>query len=72
MCIRDRNRDPDLGWFGLMTACGAPGVEATSISAEGGDPDRARVEGALADSLGERLGLTLEPAELGDLLALPV
>ena len=34
------NRDPDLDWFRLMTACGAPGVEATSIAAEGGDPDR--------------------------------
>ncbi len=62
------NRDADLEPFRLMTACGAPGVEATSIAAEGGDPDRARVEGALAESLGERLGLRLEPAALGDLL----
>jgi lipoyl(octanoyl) transferase len=66
------NRDPDLGWFDLMTACGAPGVAATSIRAEGGDPGRERVEAALAESLGERLGLRLEPVALGDLLALPV
>jgi lipoate-protein ligase B len=63
------NRDPDLGWFGLLTACGAPGVTATSILAEGGDPDRERVDGALADALAERLGLALEPAALEDLLA---
>jgi lipoyl(octanoyl) transferase len=63
------NRDPDLDWFGMLTACGAPGVAATSILAEGGDPDRARVEAALTGSLAERLGLELEPAELEDLLA---
>jgi lipoate-protein ligase B len=62
------NRDPDLEWFRLMTACGAPDVPATSIAAEGGDPGRARVEAALAGSLGERLGLRLEPAALEDLL----
>jgi lipoate-protein ligase B len=62
------NRDPDLEWFRLMTACGAPGVEATSIAAEGGDPGRERVEEALAGSLGERLGLRLEPATLEDVL----
>jgi lipoate-protein ligase B len=62
------NRDPDLGWFGVMTACGAPGVAATSIAAEGGDPARERVEAVLAGSLGERLGLRLRPAALGDLL----
>jgi hypothetical protein len=53
----------------MLTACGAPGVAATSILAEGGDPDRARVEAALTGSLAERLGLELEPAELEDLLA---
>ena len=42
------NRDPDLRWFRAMTACGAPDVVTTSIVAEGGDPDRGRVEGALA------------------------
>jgi lipoyl(octanoyl) transferase len=63
------NRDPDLGWFGLVTACGAPGVAATSIQAEGGDPDRDRVDRALAESLAARLGLDLEPAALEDLLA---
>ena len=62
------NRDPDLEWFRIMTACGAPGVEATSIAAEGGDPDRARVDAALAGALAERLDLALEPAELDDLL----
>ena len=50
------NRDPDLEWFRLMTACGAPGVEATSIAAEGGDPRRERVEADLAEALAERLG----------------
>ena len=50
------NRDPDLDWFALMTACGAPGVEATSIAAEGGDPDRARVDAALAASWRTRWG----------------
>jgi lipoate-protein ligase B len=63
------NRDPDLDWFVLMTACGAPGVAATSIAAEGGDPDRDRVDAALADALAERLGLDLRPAALEDLLA---
>jgi len=62
------NRDPDLDWFRIMTACGAPGVEATSIAAEGGDPSRERVEAALAGGLAERLGLALEPAGLPDLL----
>jgi lipoyl(octanoyl) transferase len=64
------NREPDLEWFRVMTACGAPGVEATSIAAEGGDPHRERVEAALASSLGDRLGLRLEPAALADLLPL--
>ena len=63
------NRDPDLDWFGLLTACGAPGVAATSILAEGGDPDRERVDAALAGALAARLGLELEPAALDDLLA---
>ncbi|MGD9695737.1 MAG: lipoyl(octanoyl) transferase LipB [Thermoleophilia bacterium] len=63
------NRDPDLDWFRLITACGAPDVEATSIAAEGGDPDRERVEAALAASLGRRLGLDLSPAPLESVLA---
>lgn len=62
------NRDPDLGWFGLMTACGAPEVRATSIAAEGGDPDRTRVDEALAGGLAERLGLALTAATLPELL----
>jgi lipoate-protein ligase B len=62
------NREPDLSWFEIMTACGAPGVQATSIALEGGDPDRARVEAALAASLAERLELTLQPVALDDLV----
>lgn len=62
------NRDPDLEWFGLMTACGAPGVPATSIAREGGDPDRERVESALVDALAARLGLRVEHASLDDLV----
>lgn len=62
------NRDPDLEWFRVMTACGAPGVAATSIAAERGDPRRDRVDAALVAALGERLGLRLEPVALGDLL----
>ncbi|HSJ73515.1 MAG TPA: lipoyl(octanoyl) transferase LipB [Miltoncostaeaceae bacterium] len=64
------NREPDLEWFRLMTACGAPGVAATSIAAEGGDPRRERVEAALAASLEERLALRLEPVALEDILPL--
>lgn len=63
------NRDPDLEWFRVMNACGAPDVAATSIAAEGGDPARQRVEQALAESLGDRLGLALEGAALEDLLS---
>lgn len=63
------NRDPDLDWLRAMTMCGAPDVEPTSIAAEGGDPDRDRVDGALADSLAERLGLRLEPIAQDELLA---
>jgi lipoate-protein ligase B len=61
------NRDPDMRWYGLMTACGAPGVPATSIAAEGGDPDRDRVEDALAESLAARLGVRLTAASPEDL-----
>lgn len=61
------NREPDLDWFRVMTACGAPGVEATSIAAEGGDPARDRVEDALAAALADRLGLDLQEASLDDL-----
>ena len=66
------NRDPDLEWFRLMTACGAPDVAATSIAAEGGDPGRARVEAALAESLARRLALSLEPARLQDVGGRPL
>ncbi|MGE0028288.1 MAG: lipoyl(octanoyl) transferase LipB [Thermoleophilia bacterium] len=62
------NRDPDLDWFALMTACGAPGVAATSIAAEGGDPDRIRVDTALATSMAASLDLRLEEVPLGTLL----
>jgi lipoate-protein ligase B len=61
------NRDPDLSWFQLMTACGAPDVEATSIAREGGDPDRPRVEAALAEGIADRLGLRTVPAAVDDL-----
>jgi lipoate-protein ligase B len=61
------NREPDLEWFRLMTACGAPGVGATSIAAEGGDPDRVRVEEALTASLTGRFGLDATPATLDEL-----
>lgn len=53
------NRDPDLDWPRAMVGCGAPDVPPTSILAEGGDPDRERVESALAASLARRLGLDL-------------
>lgn len=60
------NRDPDLTWYARMSACGAPDVPATSIAAEGGDPDRRRVEECLALALAERLGLDLAPASSGE------
>jgi lipoate-protein ligase B len=63
------NRNPDLEWFALMTACGAPGVPASSIAAEGGDPDRERVETVLASALARRFGLTTTPISLEDLCA---
>jgi lipoate-protein ligase B len=66
------NRDPDPDWFVRMSACGAPDVPATSIAAEGGNPDRARVEAVLADALAARLDLTLEAAALEDLIAAAV
>lgn len=62
------NRDPDLEWSRMMTACGAPDVPATSIAAEGGDPDRDRVEGRLAASLAGRLGLALDGGTLAALV----
>jgi lipoate-protein ligase B len=63
------NRDPDLGWFARMSACGAPDIPATTIAAEGGDPDRERVEAALALALAERLSLRLEAVPLEAALA---
>ena len=62
------NRDPDLEWFRAMTGCGAPGVQPTSIVAEGGDPERERVDKALSEGMRERLGLRLETTTLGDSL----
>jgi len=61
------NRDPALEWFSLMTACGAPGVPASSIAAEGGDPDRSRVEQVLADALAERFQLSVSEVTLEEL-----
>ena len=63
------NRDPDPAWLDAMTACGAPDVPSTSIAAEGGDPDRERIDAALADALGRRLHLNLRPAALDRLTA---
>jgi lipoyl(octanoyl) transferase len=61
------NRDPQPHWFMRMTACGAPDVATTSIAMEGGDPDRERVEAALAEALGRQLGLDLSPVTDGAL-----
>ncbi|MFP5450529.1 MAG: lipoyl(octanoyl) transferase LipB [Thermoleophilia bacterium] len=58
------NRDPDLDWPRAMIGCGAPDVPPTSIAEEGGDPDRARVEAALAESLAGRLALELRVTPL--------
>ena len=65
------NRDPDLAWFARMSACGAPDVPTTSIAAEGGDPDRRRVEEALGAALATHLGLESSRRRL-DRLAGPV
>jgi lipoyl(octanoyl) transferase len=58
------NVDPDLAWFTRMSACGAPEVVATSIAAEGGVDDRARVEDALSGALAGRLDLAPAPGAL--------
>lgn len=50
------NRDPDLDWPRAMVGCGAPDIPPTSIAAEGGDPDRRRVEDAFAAALADQLG----------------
>lgn len=50
------NRDPDLSWFAKMTACGAPGVVATSLAVEGAEAAREHVEDALAAALARHLG----------------
>ena len=63
------NRDVDLEWFARMTACGAPGVAATSVAHEGGDPTRATVEARLTRALADRLGASFEEVELASLLA---
>ena len=58
------NRDPDLEWFRIMSACGAPDVVATSIAGEGGSADRDAVEQALAVALAHRLDLAATPGGL--------
>jgi len=58
------NVDPDLAWFARMSACGAPDVPATSIAAERGLADRARVEDALSAALATRLDLAPAPGAL--------
>lgn len=65
------NRDPDPRWFARMTACGAPGVVATSIAIENGRPDRSEVDATLADAMARRLDLSLAKAELSDLIPIP-
>jgi len=64
------NRDPDLEWSALMTACGAPGVATTSIAAESGDPDRRRVEALLGSAFVERFDLDATPLTLCGLCGL--
>ena len=56
------NIDPDLAWFARMSACGAPDVPATSITAEGGTGDRTAVDAALAEAVARRLDLSVEVA----------
>jgi len=56
------NIDPDLAWFARMSACGAPDVPATSITAEGGTGDRMAVDAALAEAVARRLDLSVEVA----------
>jgi lipoate-protein ligase B len=65
------NRDPDPRWFARMTACGAPGVVATSLATEKGRADRSAVDAALADAMAHRLDLRLAQAELSDLVSIP-
>lgn len=62
------NRDPDLDWPRAMVGCADPGSPPTSIAAEGGDPDRERVEAALATGIAIRLGLRLEESGLDALV----
>ncbi len=62
------NREPDLEWFSLMTACGAPDVPATSIANEGGNPSRETVEARLVAEICSRLDRTPEDIALDDAL----
>lgn len=63
------NREPDLSWLAPMTACGAPGVPATSLLADGARADRALTEAALVDALSQRLDLVCSTTTLDELLA---
>lgn len=65
------NRDPDPRWFARMTACGAPGVVATSIAMEQGRPHRAEVDATLADAMAHRLDLRFTTADLSELIPTP-
>lgn len=65
------NRDPDLAWPRAMIGCGAPDVPPTSILAEGGDPDRRRVEDAFAGALAARLGWDLHDRAIDALAGAP-
>jgi len=62
------NREIDLEWFSLMTACGAPDVPATSIAAENGNPERSVIENRLVASIARRLERTPQEIALEDAL----
>ena len=50
----------DLGFFRLMNPCGMPGVVMTSVSAEGGNTDDARVRSAVVAGFEESFGVGLQ------------
>ena len=50
----------DLGFFRLMNPCGMPGVAMTSVSAEGGNIDAARVRSAVVAGFEKVFGVELQ------------
>jgi lipoyl(octanoyl) transferase len=68
------NIDPELADFGLIDACGMPGVVSTSVALEAGRPDEApstevvkRAAWTFARSVAGRLGVQLElPGDAAD------